>query len=326
MTLSKINEPVTITPYKSSEISFELSRAYSTPSLNVISANVFQLNQICDAFNNLRHIHFPYIADGKIGALLGVNAFAFTYPTHVIQGNQHQPFGVKTKLCWTLADEYENCCTNNHPKSSNLPNKAFVFQVSRDRMDEPELDELVQQFWRIESEGIQPDSKPSSPLDQKFFQIMKDSINFNGQRFEIKLPWKENSNSENNYFSALSQVKSLNRRLERNPQLRDNYMKTLQTDLEKNYIKPVEMQDPLPDRIWYLPHHPVENPNKPGKVRRVANAASKFRGKSLNSNLLTGPELLNSLLGVLMRFRENQIAVLADIEGMFMQIAVNQTD
>ena len=99
-TLSKINEPVTITPYKSSEISFELSRAYSTPSLKISAANVFQLNQICDAFNNLRHIHFPYIADGKLGALLGVNAFAFTYHTHVIQGNQHQPFGVKTKLGW----------------------------------------------------------------------------------------------------------------------------------------------------------------------------------------------------------------------------------
>ena len=27
-----------------------------------------------------------------------------------------------------------------------------------------------------------------------------------------------------------------------------------------------------------------------------------------------------------MRFRENQIAVLADIEGMCMQIAINQTD
>ena len=103
-------------------------------------------------------------------------------------------------------------------------------------MDEPELDELVQQFWRIESEGIQPDSKPSSSLDQKFLQIMNDSINFNGQRFEIKLPWKENSNLENNYFSALSQVKSLNRRLERNPQLHDNYIKTLQTDLKKTTL------------------------------------------------------------------------------------------
>ena len=206
--------------------------------------------------NNLRHIPFPYIADGKIGALLCVNAFAFTYPTQVIQGNQHQPFGVKTKLDWTLAGEYENCFTNNHSKSSNLPNKAFVFQVSRNRMDEPERDEPVQQFWRVESAEIQPDSKPSSPLDQNFIQIMNDNFNiqivhypdnFNGQRFETKLPWKENSNLENNYIAALSQVKSLNGRFKRNPQLRDNYKKTLQIDLKKNYVKPVEMQDPPPD-------------------------------------------------------------------------------
>ena len=118
----------------------------------------------------------------------------------------------------------------------------------------------------------------------------------------------------------------LNRRLERNPQLRDNYWKTLQIVLEKNYVNPVEMQDPPPDRIWYLPHHPVENPIKPGKVRRVANTASKFRGQSLNTNMLTGSDLLNSLLGVLMRFREDQIAVLADFEGMFTQIAIRQTD
>ena len=90
-------------------------------------------------------------------------------------------------------------------------------------MDEPELDELVQQFWRLESEGTKQDSKPSAPLDQNFNQILKDSINFNGQRFEIKLPWKENSNLENNCSSAHSQVKSLNRRLGCNPQFRDNY-------------------------------------------------------------------------------------------------------
>ena len=66
-------------------------------------------------------------------------------------------------------------------------------------------------------------------------------------------------------------------------------------------VKPVEMQAPPPESIWYLPHHPVTNPNKPGKVRRVANAASKFRGESLNLNLLTGPDLLNNLVGVLLR-------------------------
>ena len=86
------------------------------------------------------------------------------------------------------------------------------------------------------------------------------------------------------------------------------------------------MQAPPPESIWYLPHHPVTNPNKPGKVRRVANAASKFRDESLNSNLLTGPDLLNNLVGVLLRFREHPVAVLSDIEGMFMQIAVRQED
>ena len=86
------------------------------------------------------------------------------------------------------------------------------------------------------------------------------------------------------------------------------------------------MQNPQRDIIWYLPHHPVEKINKPGKVRRVANAASIFRGQLLNSNLITGPNLLNNLLGVLMRFREHLLAVLADIGGMFMQIAIHQID
>ena len=86
------------------------------------------------------------------------------------------------------------------------------------------------------------------------------------------------------------------------------------------------MTEPAPEKIWYLPQHLVQNPNKPGKIRPVANAASKYRGQSLNSNLLTGPDLLNSLLGILLRFREHPVAILADIESMFMQIAVKQED
>ncbi|XP_075250799.1 uncharacterized protein LOC142343002 [Convolutriloba macropyga] len=80
------------------------------------------------------------------------------------------------------------------------------------------------------------------------------------------------------------------------------------------------------DNVSFLPHHPVTNENKPGKVRRVANAASIFQGQSLNSNLLKGPDLLSNLTGVIMRFRENRIALCADIEQMFMQVKVDPTD
>ena len=42
--------------------------------------------------------------------------------------------------------------------------------------------------------------------------------------------------------------------------------------------------------------------------------AAKHKGTSLNDQLLTGPDLTNSVVGVLMRFREEQVALSADIE------------
>ena len=70
----------------------------------------------------------------------------------------------------------------------------------------------------------------------------------------------------------------------------------------------------------------MTNEKKPGKVRRVANASSVFQGQSLNSNLLKGPDLLSNLIGVILRFRENKLALSADIEQMFMQVKVAPED
>ena len=75
-------------------------------------------------------------------------------------------------------------------------------------------------------------------------------------------------------------------------------------------------------RQWYVPHHPVINAHKPGKVRRVCNAAAKYKGESLNDKLLTGPDLLQKLLGIIFRFREHQIALTVDIEATFLQVKV----
>ena len=107
MPLSKISETVTVTPYDKINQHFSIARAYSTQCLNVSPANVLELNQLCDTFKELSHIHFLDITNGAIGALLGVNTFAFTYSVDVIQGSKKRPFGVKTKLGWTLAGEYE---------------------------------------------------------------------------------------------------------------------------------------------------------------------------------------------------------------------------
>lgn len=49
----------------------------------------------------------------------------------------------------------------------------------------------------------------------------------------------------------------------------------------------------------------------------VFDSSAKFQGVSLNDMLLTGPNMNNSLIGVLVRFREEAVAVTADIQHMF---------
>ena len=62
---------------------------------------------------------------------------------------------------------------------------------------------------------------------------------------------------------------------------------------------------------------------KPEQARQIC---SKFHGKSLNNFFLVGPDLLPNLLFVLMRFREHKYAISADIEGMFMQVGLLESD
>lgn len=54
-----------------------------------------------------------------------------------------------------------------------------------------------------------------------------------------------------------------------------------------------------------------------GQIRVVFDSSAKHSGVSLNDVLLTGPDLNNSLLGVLMRFRKERVAIVADIQQMF---------
>ena len=138
--------------------------------------------------------------------------------------------------------------------------------------------------------------------------------------------WKDEATAiPNNYFSALGQLKSLERRFQKDVALKQRYEATIETDLEKGFVRKLdatELKATANEPQWYMPHHPVLNPHKPDKVRRVCNAAAKYQGVSLNDKLMPGPDLLNSLLGIIFRFRENPVAMTADIESMFLQVAV----
>ncbi|KFD44846.1 hypothetical protein M514_14277, partial [Trichuris suis] len=91
-------------------------------------------------------------------------------------------------------------------------------------------------------------------------------------------------------------------------------------------LSPEEVNAGPLGRTWWLPHHPVINPNKPSKVRIVFDAAATFKGVSLNSALLKGPDLTANMTSVLLRFRLYPVAVSSDIIKMFHQVMVQPSD
>ena len=85
----------------------------------------------------------------------------------------------------------------------------------------------------------------------------------------------------------------------------ENYKATMESYLVEGHARRVPDDElvVVDKPLWYLPHHPVLN--KPGKTRVVFDCAAKFRGTSLNDQLLSGPDFTNSIVSVLARFRED---------------------
>ena len=54
----------------------------------------------------------------------------------------------------------------------------------------------------------------------------------------------------------------------------------------------------------------------------VFDLSAEFHGTSINKALLSGPDLTNQIVRVLLCFREEQIAVTGDIEALYHQVKV----
>ena len=57
-------------------------------------------------------------------------------------------------------------------------------------------------------------------------------------------------------------------------------------------------------RCWYLTHHGVYHPQKPGKIRVVFDCSAQYANMSINTELMSGPDFANQIVGVLLRFRK----------------------
>ncbi|XP_059350990.1 uncharacterized protein LOC132087916 [Daphnia carinata] len=176
------------------------------------------------------------------------------------------------------------------------------------------------EFWALEHMGVTP-QELEDPGFLKNYQetIKKDQTG----RYEILFPFKNNRRSmESNKNIASIRLKGLLKKMKWEDRVA--YHEVFQQYLEKGYIEVADKS--YTGACTYLPHSPaIKTEAATTKIRPVFDGSVHQQSRpSLNDLLETGPNLNPELLSVLLRFRQNKIAWMADITQAFLQIGIQE--
>ncbi|XP_073946595.1 uncharacterized protein [Choristoneura fumiferana] len=188
-------------------------------------------------------------------------------------------------------------------------------------------DDLLRKFWEMENEPnlIQRKMSENEKACEDFFNAtaMRDDEG----RFVVRLPFTTDDPKcqyGNSRDIAAKRLEALEKRLLRDPALREEYNKVFAEYISLNHMKAVDKNELEDPKAVYLPHHPVVREDKETtKLRIVFNASSKGTNNvSLNDDLLVGPKLQQDLRHILMRWRNHKVCVVADIVKMYRMVRV----
>ena len=132
-----------------------------------------------------------------------------------------------------------------------------------------------------------------------------------------------------NYTNCEEQMKNLSKNLSKNEKLLQDYSDIFKEQPAYKIIEKISEDESKEingiGTVHYLPHRSViKEERETTKVRIVFDASSKTTGSSLNEFLFSGPSITEALFSILLHFRVDRIAMVADIEKAFLQIAVTE--
>ena len=273
--------------------------------------------------------HYAHLSDlplhsastQEINLLIGSNApnCFVIHSTRIGRGDE--PYAQQTPFGWTVVGPLRYKHEDDVPSNVNL-----LQSVSND-----ELSAQMSRFWKHDFPDAIHSSKAEYSIEDKIAErIVRPTVKKVDGRYLCKMPFRTRPQDiPNNRTLAETRMKYLCRKLQKDDSVKAAYVKCMEGYIQNGYARKVCDAELMSDGhygVSYVPHHAVTNPKKPGKVRVVFDCAAKYAGKSLNDHLYTGPDIVNSLLGVLFRFRQERVAIVGDVEMMYLRIKVYPED
>ena len=183
-----------------------------------------------------------------------------------------------------------------------------------------------------------PENAKHSIDDLRAFEIMQDTVKHVGDKYQVGALWNKPRDQVTEEMKKIPSLATAHRRLLRLGQKLGNdpdewamVKKHVHTLVDKGYAEKVDdypPTKPIPDDqpCFYIPLLPTQDKRKPEKRRITHDCAAKTSKKCLNDYFFKGPDLANSLALILLRFRENPWALMADIGDYFMRVGLPEED
>ena len=305
----------------------------NVPCVRTLPSHVRSLpsSSITKQHPHLADIKFPAVSEEGIDLIIGTDnellhqviesrvspdskLYGYLTPLGwVLSGNDDKAISVSairvtSTSCiydWKGKDQY----SNYYPQNINDLTLSAVQEMMHKCVEKPGDEKLA----------------PSVEDERVIEMFVNEKRKTDDNHFVLPLPFRDRTcKIPNNRSMAEARLNSLRRQLKKDKELHQFYVTKMRDTINKGYllkVKPLQKVK-YPDRVVYLPHFPTRQIKK----RIVIDAAATHLGTCFNSLLMQGPDLMQSLVDIVVRFRQNSIAFACDIKEMFHQVKIPEED
>ena len=288
-------------------------------------------NSITKLFDFMKDVVINDLEDNSVGILLGTRFIRHFFGGETRQGEIDEPIAIHTDFGWVVAG----------PVPDTVEFNPQIAQLGVTETELENIDRLIRYMYAHDflirkDERFPPEYTHNSQNDNFAVEQLQETVTFDKKegRYSVGLPWthgrlatKEIFDNTDFYAYASNRTRNLRRKLEKDPILKEGSFAQVEENLANGYSKIITDLSSGPDSpVCYLACHVALHPDKPGKFRVCQDAAGKVDGKCLNDFLLKGPDVMNSLFGIILRFRQHKVVLSADIKDFFYRILLDEKD
>ena len=139
--------------------------------------------------------------------------------------------------------------------------------------------------------------------DRQFHDLMERECSKERNHYKLPLPLTDpDAVLPNNRRMAELRLENLKKRFIKDEQHYEDYTSFMEDMIKKGYAEKSDPKANQQGKTWFILYHGVCHPSKPSKICVAFDCSAEYDGVSVNKRLLSGPDLTNQIVGILVKF------------------------